>query len=889
MDNQSPDATHKPSTEAGLTEEYDFECIEAELQQQWQANSSFKADFSSSDTKFYCLAMFPYPSGQLHMGHVRNYTISDTIARTARLEGKQVFHPMGWDAFGLPAENAALKNKVAPSQWTYQNIASMRAQLQKLGLSVDWSRELATCHPHYYRWEQWLFLQMYEKGLVYKKLSEVNWDPIDKTVLANEQVIDGRGWRSGALVERRKIPQWFLKITAYADQLLDDLDSLEHWPTGVKAMQRNWIGRSQGAQIIFNLDPNQLEPNQEQQLRVFTTRPDTLYGVTYLAVSPQHWLSKAAATCNPALQNLIERMINVKTAEADLATLKKEGYDTGFTALHPFSKKAVPIWVANYVLADYGSGVVMCVPAHDQRDWEFAQLYSLPIQPVIQSQAHPDWDYASGACVDLGTLVHSSDFSGLTSEQAKIKMTAYLEQQQQGNSTTEYRLRDWGVSRQRYWGAPIPMIQCENCGDVPVPEHDLPVVLPDNVTINGEGGSPLAQHPEFYQVACPKCAQDARRETDTFDTFMESSWYYARFLNPHNQESILSEEAKTWTPVDQYVGGIEHATMHLLYSRFIHKVLRDFGLVTSNEPFTRLLCQGMVLSESFHRVSEAGEKIYINRQDLNFELDGQGRVQHAIEKSTGLQVSQGLLEKMSKSKNNGVDPNQLILAYGADTVRLFSMFAAPPEQTLEWSDAGVEGAFRFLKRFWKQTYEHINQNQSQLQSSYVVKSQLSQQQQEMRLHIHTALSKVTDDYTRRQSFNTGIAALMKLSNQLTSFDDSSNTGIAIRQEGLSILTVLLSPIAPHICDKLWHALNGTVLADQRWPELDESALKTSHMMLVIQINGKKRSEIQVDAQLDQATIKQLAQDDVTAIKFLQGQTIVKVIYVPNRLINIVAR
>lgn len=880
-----------------LSETYDANGIESSYQAQWLESKVYEVDTAAprtaeSQDRFYCLAMFPYPSGQLHMGHVRNYTISDTIARVARLQGQQVLHPMGWDAFGLPAENAAIKNKVPPADWTQRNIQAMRQQLQQLGLAVDWSKELATCDPDYYKWEQLLFLKMYEQGLVYKKESVVNWDPVDQTVLANEQVIDGKGWRSGAPVERRKIPQWFLKITDYADQLLDGLDQLTGWPESVKAMQRNWIGRSKGAMVKFQLESNQVEGQQKtiplpaglDHLEVFTTRPDTLYGVTYLAIAPQHALALAAAQQNAELQDLINRMSNIKTAEADLATLPKEGCLTPFHARHPLTGQSVPIWVANYVLADYGSGAVMCVPAHDQRDWEFATQYAIQIQPVIATD--DSWDYSQGALLATGTLINSAEHNGLSTEQAQEALTQLLESKSAGQAKIEYRLRDWGVSRQRYWGAPIPMIHCETCGDVPVPAADLPVKLPEDVTFSGAGGSPLAQHPTFQHVQCPKCQAPARRETDTFDTFMESSWYYARFTCPNEDQQMVSDAAKHWTPVDQYIGGIEHATMHLLYSRFIHKVLRDFNLVDSNEPFTRLLCQGMVLSESFHRTSDQGEKIYVNSKDVAFETDHQGRVIKVTEKATGLPLSLGTLEKMSKSKNNGVDPNDLIKQYGADTVRLFSMFAAPPEQTLEWSDAGVEGAFRFLKRFWKQAQQYTQSIQA---SVPLETTRLNPAQREMRLHTHTALAKVTDDYIRRQNFNTGIAALMKLSNQLSSFNDTSPQGQAVRHECLCIMTLLLSPIAPHICAEVWQALQGTDLLAQTWPALDEAALITSQINLVVQVNGKKRHELDIDASLTQADIEAqvLAQPQVQ--KFIGESKVVKIIYVPGRLVNIVVR
>lgn len=803
-------------------EHYHPQQIEAQTQAYWETHSSFTVKEDPLKEKFYCLSMFPYPSGYLHMGHVRNYALGDVIARFMRMRGKNVLHPIGWDAFGLPAENAAIARQVPPSQWTYDNIAHMREQFKSLGFCFDWSREIATCDPTYYHWEQWLFLKMYEKGLVYKKEAMVNWDPVDNTVLANEQVIDGRGWRSGAKVERRSISQWFLKITDYAQELLTSLDNLPDWPVQVRTMQRNWIGRSEG--VSFQL---KVENVESAPLEVYTTHIETLMGVTYVAIAPQHPLALLALQQNPELQDFIEACSHIKVAEAELATLEKEGRPTPFFAIHPITQKRLPIWIGNYVLMDYGTGAVMAVPAHDARDLAFAQKYHLPVKQVIHSEDEPD----------AGTLFNSGIFDGLTSAQAVDKIADFLESHNLGQRQVHYRLRDWGVSRQRYWGAPIPMIECPHCGTVPVPEKDLPVVLPLNVTPQG-GCSILTQMPEFYEVDCPKCHQKARRETDTFDTFMESSWYYLRFACPDESKAIVDKRADYWAPVDQYVGGIEHAILHLLYSRFFHKVLRDFNLVHSDEPFTRLLTQGMLLKDG---------------------------------------------SKMSKSKGNTVDPKALIDKYGADTVRLFVMFAAPPEQSLEWSDTGVEGAFRFLKRLWRLIAQYMN-------THGICKTNvpLSDKQKDLRRQIHETIKKVTDDFERRYTFNTAIAACMELINALSSYTIEDDADHQVMQEGLEAITLMLAPIVPHISHVLWHTLGHTqAIIDAPWPLVDESALVRDNLIVVVQINGKMRANINVPSEVTGAQLEKMAIENENVQRHLEGKTIRKVIVVGQKLVNIV--
>jgi leucyl-tRNA synthetase len=863
---------------AGMDEQYNPRNVEQEARNFWEENNTFTVKEEPGKPKYYCLSMFPYPSGKLHMGHVRNYTIGDVISRYQRMQGKNVMQPMGWDAFGLPAENAAIANQTAPAKWTYANIEYMKNQLKQLGFGYDWKRELATCKPDYYRWEQWFFARLYEKGLVYKKMSTVNWDPVDQTVLANEQVIDGRGWRSGALVERKKIPQWFLKITDYADQLLDDLDKLEHWPEQVKTMQRNWIGRSKGAEISFHVP-------DYGDLEVFTTRPDTLMGVTYMAVAPQHPLALKAAENNSEIANFIADCRNMKVAEADIAVMEKKGVALGIEALHPLTGELIPVWTANFVLMDYGSGAVMSVPAHDQRDWEFARKYNLPLKQVITSLNNQvEIDLDKEAFTEKGPLINSGDYDDLEFDMAFKAITKELSKRKRGKVTIHYRLRDWGVSRQRYWGAPIPVINCPDCGPVAVPEDQLPVVLPEDVEFDGVG-SPLKKMDSFIQTTCPECGSAAERETDTFDTFMESSWYAARFASRSSTNAMLDPaQSSYWLPVDQYIGGIEHAILHLLYSRFYHKLLRDEGLVDSDEPFTRLLCQGMVLAETYYREDERGGQTWIAPADVITETDEKGRITNATHRATGKALKHDGMSKMSKSKNNGIDPQIMIDKYGADTVRLFMMFAAPPEQSLEWSDTGVEGAHRFLKRLWKQVHDHLNVGGS---SAAIDKDSLTDVQKELRRKVHSTIQKVSDDMERRQTFNTAIAAVMELSNTIAKFVDISEQGRVVMQEALEAAVLLLSPIVPHISHQLWQELGHTEALTAPWPTVDESALVQDTVQLVIQVNGKVRAKINVAADADEDVVLHTALADENVQKHMVNKTIRKKIVVPGRLVNIV--
>jgi leucyl-tRNA synthetase len=816
-----------------MDEIYTPDTIEADARQYWDEQQTFRVSEDPGREKYYCLSMFPYPSGRLHMGHVRNYTIGDVISRYQRMQGKNVLQPMGWDAFGLPAENAAIENKVPPAQWTHENIDYMRKQLERLGFGYDWEREVATCDPEYYRWEQWFFTRLFKKGVVYKKTAMVNWDPVDNTVLANEQVIDGRGWRSGALVERREIPQWFLKITDYAEQLLDDLEQLSGWPEQVRTMQRNWIGRSEGIEMHFGI------PGRDDTLLVYTTRPDTLMGVTYVAVAPEHPLAVEAAAGNPALQAFIEKCRNTRMAEADLATQEKKGVDTGLKAVHPVTGEEVPVWAANFVLMEYGSGAVMSVPAHDQRDFEFAQANGLAIRQVIapldDTQAV---DLESCAFTEKGKLQDSGEFSGLSSGQAFEAIGDWLEQAGKGSRQVNYRLRDWGVSRQRYWGCPIPVVNCAVCGAVPVPEADLPVLLPTDVTVDATG-SPLKKMAEFINTSCPECGGSAERETDTFDTFFESSWYFARYACADQEDAMLDERANYWLPVDQYVGGIEHAVLHLLYARFFNKLMRDEGLLTSDEPFTCLLTQGMVLKDG---------------------------------------------SKMSKSKGNTVDPQGLIDQYGADTVRLFTMFAAPPEQSLEWADSGVGGAHRFLKRLWKLAYGHIKAGPAEA----LQKDSLTASQQALRQSVHATLAKVSDDVGRRNTFNTAIAANMELLNELSRFEDASAQGRAVMQEALEVVVLMLAPIVPHITHTLWTALgHQQAVVDCRWPAVDESALLQKSMQLVVQVNGKVRGKISVAVDAKKEEIEAAVSVEENVLKHIADKPVRKIIIVPGKLVNVV--
>jgi len=808
--------------------------IEARAQEFWEQQQTFRVTEDSGREKYYCLSMFPYPSGRLHMGHVRNYTIGDVISRYQRMQGKNVLQPMGWDAFGLPAENAAIQNRVPPAQWTHENIDYMRNQLRQLGFGYDWEREVATCDPEYYRWEQWFFTRLFEKGVVYKKTAVVNWDPVDNTVLANEQVIDGRGWRSGALVERREIPQWFLKITEYADELLNDIDKLDGWPEQVRTMQRNWIGRSEGIEMQFGI------AGRDHVLPIYTTRPDTLMGVTYVAVAPEHPLAAEAAAGNAALADFIEACRVSGVSEAELATQEKKGIDTGLKAVHPISGEQVPIWAANFVLMEYGSGAVMSVPAHDQRDYEFAKANGIAIRqviyPVNDQQAA---DLETAAFVEKGILKNSAGFDGLTSEQAFAAIGDWLEQAGKGRRKVNYRLRDWGVSRQRYWGCPIPIINCAECGAVPVPEADLPVTLPTDVTVDASG-SPLKKMTAFIETTCPQCGGRAERETDTFDTFFESSWYYARYTCADQTHGMLDERANYWMPVDQYVGGIEHAVLHLLYARFFNKLMRDAGLLVADEPFTHLLTQGMVLKDG---------------------------------------------SKMSKSKGNTVDPQGLIDQYGADTVRLFTMFAAPPEQSLEWSDSGVEGASRFLKRLWKLVYGHVRAGMPPELNI----ADLNAAQKAIRHSVHSTLAKVSDDVGRRYTFNTAIAANMELMNTLSRFEDESAQGRAVMQEALDAVVLMLSPIVPHITHALWYALgHQQAVVDCQWPAVDESALVQTSIALVVQVNGKVRGRIEIAPDASQEVIESMVMDEENVQKHIADKPVRKIIVVPGKLVNVVA-
>ncbi|WP_417437104.1 leucine--tRNA ligase [Idiomarina abyssalis] len=856
-----------------MQEQYNPSKIESAMQKRWQEQDVFTAKEQPGKDKFYCLSMFPYPSGKLHMGHVRNYTLGDVISRHQRMLGKNVMQPMGWDAFGLPAENAAIQNKTAPAKWTYQNIDYMREQLKSLGFGYDWKRELATCSPDYYRWEQWFFTKLYEKGLVYKKNATVNWDPVDQTVLANEQVIDGRGWRSGAKVEQKEIPQWFIKITDYAEELLNDLEQLDGWPEQVKAMQRNWIGRSEGVEIDFKVAAT------GESLRVYTTRPDTLYGVTYMGVAAQHPLAIEAAKNNPELASFIEDCKNSKVAEADLATMEKLGMDTGIKATHPMTGEEIPIWVANFVLMDYGSGAVMAVPAHDQRDWEFATKYKLEIRPVIEPISG-DSDIEKAAITEKGTVINSGPYDGMSSAQAFDAIATELKEKGIGERKVNYRLRDWGVSRQRYWGTPIPMLNLENGESVPVPEDQLPVKLPEDVVMDGVN-SPIKSDPEWRKTEYN--GQPAEHETDTFDTFMESSWYYARYCSAQTDDAMLDpEKANYWLPVDQYIGGIEHAILHLLYARFFHKLLRDTGLVDSDEPFKRLLCQGMVLADSYYREDEKGGKQWVSPLDVDIERDDKGAIAGAKHKQDGQPVAIGGMSKMSKSKNNGIDPQTMVERYGADTVRLFMMFAAPPEMTLEWSDSGVEGAQRFLRRLWKLTYDLVNAGGACNGHS------LNSDQKQLRRELHKTIAKVSDDMGRRQHFNTAIAAIMELLNHLQKAPLETEADRQILAESIDAMVRMLAPITPHICEQLWQELgHEEPLAFAQWPSVDESALVEDEKLIVVQINGKVRAKLTVPADASAEQVEQIAFEEDSVQKHTEGKEIRKKIYVPGKILNIV--
>lgn len=864
-----------------MEEHYHPHKLEEAAQSYWDDNRSFTVTEDPDREKYYCLSMFPYPSGRLHMGHVRNYTIGDVISRYQWMQGKNVLQPMGWDAFGLPAENAAINNKTAPASWTRANIEYMKGQLRRLGFGYDWSRELTTCRPEYYKWEQWFFTRLYEKGLVYKKMGTVNWCPNDQTVLANEQVENGCCWRCGTTVERKELPQWFVRITAYADELLSDLDQLDDWPEQVKAMQRNWIGRSEGVEMTFRLVDPAADVNDS--FTIYTTRPDTLMGVTGIGLAAEHPVARAAAANNPALARFIAECQQNAVSEADMATMEKKGMDTGLRAIHPVSGREVPVWVASLVLMDYGSGAVMMVPAHDQRDWEFATRYGLDIEQVIQpADASIDCDINKAAYTGTGILVNSGQFDGLTSEAAFDAIARHLMDAGLGKRQVNYRLRDWGVSRQRYWGAPIPMRYLEDDTEVPVPLPELPVRLPEDVTMNGIQ-SPIKADREWART-CHN-GQPATRETDTFDTFMESSWYYARYCCPNHDQAMLDPAAANyWLPVDQYIGGIEHAVMHLLYARFYHKLLRDSGLVDSDEPFRRLLCQGMVLADTFYTLDEKGARHWIAPADIIGDRNGKGELINIRHKETGKSVEYAGMGKMSKSRNNGIDPQQLIDQYGADTVRLYTMFAAPPEQSLEWSESGVEGAHRFLRRLWKMAADHLSGDDV----PDLDKSAMTTEQQDLRRKTHETIRKVSDDYSRRLTFNTAIAAVMELTNSISRFSDTSGQGRAVVREALEATILLLAPVVPHITHCIWQELgHAEPVITATWPVLDESALIRDSITLVVQVNGKVRARLETSADTDKASLEKLALAQPNVQKFIEGKTVRKVIVVPGKLVNIV--
>jgi len=882
---------------SALTSQYQPQVIEPAQQQKWEQHNRYQVNNAASDKPSrYLLSMFPYPSGKLHMGHVRNYTISDVLSRYYRLKGYEVLQPMGWDAFGMPAENAAIANAVAPAAWTFSNIDNMRAQLKSLGLSIDWSREFATCTPEYYKWEQWLFVQLFKKGLVYKKLSTVNWDPVDNTVLANEQVVDGRGWRSGALIEKREIPMYYFNITAYADELLNDLDKLEgHWPQQVITMQRNWIGRSEGMEIHFPYTLN----GEEKTLDVFTTRPDTLMGVTYVSVAAEHPLAKHAAATNPALQSFIEACKKGSVAEADLAKAEKMGTDTGLTVTHPLTGEQVPVWVANYVLMSYGSGAVMAVPAHDERDFEFANKYQLPIKQVIDL----DKPHKQGQQFDAttwqdwygdkqnGVAINSGELDGLNFKQAFDKILTQLEPKGLGKKTINYRLRDWGVSRQRYWGCPIPVINCTDCGTVPVPESQLPVVLPLDVVPDGRG-NPLNNLASFTDVNCPCCGKPAKRETDTFDTFVESSWYYARFASPNYTDGMINKvAADKWLPVDQYVGGVEHAVLHLLYARFFHKLMRDEGLVQGDEPFANLLTQGMVLAGTYLRENADGSKSYYFPEEVDIRYNDKGQPIEATLKADGQPVKIGKIEKMSKSKNNGVDPQATIDQYGADTVRLYTMFTAPVDQTLEWIDDGLKGPYNFLKKVWRYTIEHAETlaQQSLTAATLSVSDapSLSKAAKSLRRKTHDTIGKLDDAFGKNLALNTPVSFLMELSNELTAFDIHSDTDLAVANEALITLLTLLTMYAPHMAEVLLEHLGIDVMT-LTYPAVDTSALVQDTITMVVQVNGKIRGQMDVAPNSDSDWLKAEAKQLDSVAKFITGD-IVKEIVVPNKLVNIVVK
>ncbi len=861
-----------------MSEIYNPAALESAIQQRWDARSAHRAEQGDGE-RFYCLSMFPYPSGKLHMGHMRNYTISDVISRFHRMNGKRVLQPMGWDAFGLPAENAAMAHGVPPAKWTRDNIAHMRGQLKALGFALDWERELATCDPAYYRWNQWFFLKLLERGVAYLKTGTVNWDPVDQTVLANEQVVDGRGWRTGALVEKRDIPMYYLRITDYADELLAGLDELPGWPERVRTMQANWIGRSEGAEIVFDCGEN--------PIKVFTTRPDTLLGATYMAVAPEHPIAARAAASDPALADFIAECQKGGVSEADIATQEKRGRDTGVKAIHPLTGEELPVWVANYVLMGYGEGAVMAVPAHDERDFEFANKYDLPIRQVVSLPEGVDWDdrnWHDAYAAKDGVLVNSGEFTGRSCADGHQAIVAALEAREAGQARIQFRLRDWGISRQRYWGCPIPIIHCEACGAVPVPEADLPVRLPEDLVPDG-AGNPLNRCEAFVNTTCPSCGGAARRETDTMDTFVDSSWYFLRYTCPDNDRAMVDEQTRAWMPVDQYIGGIEHAILHLLYARFWTRLMRDEGLVDVAEPFSHLLTQGMVLAETYYREDDAGRRQWFNPADVDIERDEKGGIGRATLASDGEPVIPGGIEKMAKSKNNGVDPQALVDHYGADTVRLFSMFAAPPEQSLEWSDAGVEGAWRFLRRLWAGVHAHLDGQGAD--DNRGGGSQLSAK--DLRRLLHETIAKTGDDFGRRYTFNTAIAAIMEFCNHLQRFPASSDEDRALVQEAWEGVVRLIAPVTPHIAEALWAKLgHSDSVFEAGWPQVDEQALVRDQITMVVQVNGKVRGRIDVAPGSDRETVQAAALAEQNVERFLADQTVRKVIVVPDKLVSIVA-
>ncbi len=872
-----------------MEEIYDAAAVERAAQEYWNEHRVFEVSEDGSRPKYYCLSMFPYPSGRLHMGHVRNYTIGDVIARFMRMQGYNVLQPMGWDAFGLPAENAAMNNGVPPARWTRQNIAYMRNQLKSLGFAIDWKRELATCDPTYYRWNQWLFLRMLEKGIAYRKTGVVNWDPVDKTVLANEQVIEGRGWRTGALVEKREIPMYYLNITRYADELLGALQELPGWPERVKLMQANWIGRSEGCEISFPYAPDTRKVmSAEGALKVFTTRADTLFGVTFMAIAAEHPIALQAAKSDPALAAFIAACRRGSVMEADVATQEKKGLRTGLHVLHPITGEPIDVWVANYVLMGYGEGAVMGVPGHDERDFEFALKNGLPIVTVVRSasgvfdEVREPWIAAYG---EYGISVNSGEFSGLDFQAAVDAIAAALEKRGLGSKRVHYRLRDWGVSRQRYWGCPIPIIHCAVCGEVPVPDDRLPVKLPEDLVPDGSG-NPLAKSASFLECRCPKCGGPAQRETDTMDTFVDSSWYFVRYACPDQANAMVDARVDYWLPADQYIGGIEHAILHLLYSRFWVKVMRDLGLVKFDEPFSNLLTQGMVLNDIYSYQRADGRTLYFNPAEVDTRRDADGNGIHEVTKDgETIRVVHEGLGKMSKSENNGVDPESLVARFGADTARLFIMFASPPEQTLEWSDAGVQGAYRFIRRLWAAVYDHVSRG---LPGKLDTRAPLTAAERDLRRAAHQALAKASDDIGRRRHFNTAIAAIMELLNAVGRFDDSAPQGRAVRHEALGIAVLVLAPIIPHVCHALWRELgHQTVVVDERWPEVDKAALVQDVIEIVVQVNGKLRGRVSVPVSAEEAVVREAALADEHVRKFVDGKPVRKVIVVPGKLVNVV--